>query len=152
METHEENRSIKVPRRASIGLRALVVFFFFGAAMCLLTIAGLLFPGGFLEPMWRLNPDAQAAFRSLDRWSILLMLIVGAACASTAIGLAKRAGWGRRLAIAVLAVNLLGDTLNAIVRHDPRTLIGLPIGGALIFYLTSKRVRGLFDGHPGKLG
>jgi hypothetical protein len=45
----------------------------------------------------------------------------------------------------VLAVNLLGDTLNAIVRHDLRTLIGLPIGGALILYLTSKRMQKFFD-------
>ncbi len=79
------------------------------------------------------------------------MIIVGLACASAAIGLARRARWGRRLAIGVLAINLLGDTLNAIVRHDLRTLIGLPIGGALILYLTSKRVREFFDDdHPNR--
>lgn len=127
--------------RTPAGVRLLVVFFFFGAAMCLLTIAGLLFPGSVLEPMWRLNPDAHRAFQSLGRWSILLMIAVGSACASAAIGLAKRRRWGWRLAIGILAVNLLGDTLNAMVRHDLRTLIGIPIGGALILYLTSRRVR-----------
>lgn len=131
-------------RGAPFGLRALVVFFFFGAVMCLLTVAGLLFPRGILEPMWRLNPDAHTALQSLGQWSILLMLIVGAACASAAIGLAKRACWGRQFAIAVLAVNLLGDFINAIARYDLRTLVGLPIGGALIFYLMSKRVRKFF--------
>lgn len=112
--------------------------------MCVLTILGLLFPGSILEPMWRLNPDAHTAFQSLGRLSILLMLVVGAACASAAIGLAARRSWGRRIAIGVLAVNLLGETINAVARHDLRTLIGLPIGGALIFYLMSKRVRDFF--------
>jgi hypothetical protein len=127
-----------------LGVRLLVVFFFFGTAMCALTIIGLLFPGGVLEPMWRLNPDAHAAFQSLGRLSILLMLIVGTACATAAFGLAGRKYWGRQVAIFVLTVNLLGDTINAIARHDPRTLIGIPIGGALILYLMSNRVREFF--------
>ena len=130
--------------RTPIGLRWLVVFFSFGALMCTLTILLLLFPGSALEPMWKLNPQAHEAFQSLGYWSILLMLIVGAACASTAIGLARSARWGWRLALGVLAVNLLGDTINAIARHDPRTLIGIPIGGALILYLMSNRVREFF--------
>ena len=36
----------------------------------------------------------------------------------------------------------MGDLLNAFVRNDLRTLIGLPIGGAMIAYLLLKiRVR-----------
>ena len=138
----------KIKRRVPLGIRLLVAFFLFGALMCLLTILLLLFPGSALEPMWKLNPQAQEAFRSLGYWSILLMLVVGTACASTAIGLAKSARWGWRLAIAVLAVNLIGDTINAFVRHDFRTLIGLPIGGALILYLTSKRVEEFLAAKP----
>jgi hypothetical protein len=34
-----------------------------------------------------------------------------------------------------LGINLVGDTTNTVVSHDWRTLIGLPIGGAMIFYL-----------------
>lgn len=117
--------------------------------MCLLTVAGLMFPESVLEPMWRLNPDAHATFRSLGQWSILFMLVVGAACASTAIGLAARMRWGWRLAIGVLVVNLLGDAINAIAGHDWRTLIGIPIGGALIFYLMSRHVRDFFATGPG---
>ena len=97
-----------------------------------------------MEPVWKLNPEAHEAFQSLGRWSILLMLVVGTACASAAIGLAGRKRWGWQIAIGVLTVNLLGDTINALVRHDYRTLIGLPIGGALILYLTSKRIRDFF--------
>lgn len=107
--------------------------------MCLLTTVLLLFPGSPLDSLWRLNPDAQAAFQSLGKMSILLMLIVGAGCAFAAIGLAKNRLWGCNLALIILAVNLLADLINAFARHDPRTLIGLPIGGAMIFYLLQAR-------------
>jgi len=104
--------------------------------MCALTIGLLLFPGGSLDSLWRLNPEAHAAFQLMGRLSILLMAIVGVACALAAIGLARNARWGRSLGILILIVNLVGDLTNAFVRHDLRTLIGVPIAGAMIFYLT----------------
>jgi uncharacterized membrane protein (UPF0136 family) len=116
----------------------LVVFFAAGALICLVTMFALSFPGGFLEPVWRLKPEARVEFQQIGSWSIALMGVVGAACGLAAIGLAKRAEWGRRLAIGILTVNLVGDTLNAILRRDPITLIGLPIGGLLIWYLIRK--------------
>ncbi len=67
------------------------------------------------------------------------MAVVGVACGLSAIGLARNAEWGRRLAIGVLTVNLIGDSLNALLRHDPRTLIGLPIAGLMIWYLLTRR-------------
>ena len=95
----------------------------------------LAFPGGVFEPIWRLKPEVRVEFQELGRWSIALMAIVGAACGLAAIGLAKNSEWGQRLAIGILVVNLIGDSLNALLRHDPRTLIGLPIGGLMILYL-----------------
>ena len=127
--------------RAPLGIKLLSAFFGIGAAICLLTIVILLFPGSALDSLWKLNPDARVAFQSLGKLSILLMLIVGAACASAAIGLAKRTRWGLPLASGVLTVNLIGDSLNAFVRHDLRTLIGLPIGAAMIAYLLTVRRR-----------
>ena len=118
-----------------IGLKLLAIFFAFGACMCALTIWLLLFPGGALDSLWRLNPEAYAAFQRIGGLSILLMVIVGVACALAAIGLARNAKWGRWLGIFILAANLVGDLTNAFVRHDLRTLIGVPIAGAMIFYL-----------------
>lgn len=116
----------------------LAAFFAFGATMCALTIALLLFPGSVLDSLWRLNPEAHAAFHSLGKLSILLMFGVGGACAAAAVGLWRGSRWGVRLAIVILSINLIGDFLNALLRHDYRALIGLPIGGAMIFYLTRK--------------
>jgi hypothetical protein len=125
--------------RAPLGIKLLSAFFAFGAGVCLLTIIALLFPGGALESIWQLNPDAHVAFQQIGRLSILLMVVVGSACALAAIGLAVRARWGVPLALGILTVNLVGDLLNAFVRHDLRTLIGLPIGGAMIAYLLIAR-------------
>jgi len=117
----------------------LVIFFAAGALICLVAMLALAFPGGFLEPIWRLKPDARTQFQQIGNWSIALMAVVGTACGLAAVGLAKNAEWGRRLAIGILTVNLIGDTLNAILRHDPRTLIGLPIDGLMIWYLLKKK-------------
>jgi uncharacterized membrane protein (UPF0136 family) len=117
----------------------LVIFFAAGALICLVTIMALAFPGGFLEPIWRLKPDARVEFQKIGSASVALMAVAGAACGLAAVGLARNAEWGCRLAIGVLTINLFGDSLNALLRHDPRTLIGLPIGGLMIFYLVKKQ-------------
>jgi hypothetical protein len=128
-----------VRRRRFPGMILLAIFFAAGALICLTATFALAFPGGFLEPIWRLKPEARVQFQQLGHWSIALMAVVGVACGLAAIGLARCAEWGRRLAIGVLIVNLIGDLLNALLRHDPITLIGLPIAGLMIFYLLKTR-------------
>jgi len=119
-----------------MGMRILVVFFLFGTLAATLTVAALLLPGGPLGFLWQLNPEAKTGFAAIGRpLSVVLMLAVGLACGAAALGLARGRGWGRKVAIAILAVNLAGDVANAALRHDPRTLVGLPIGGALLVYL-----------------
>jgi len=123
-------------QRWPAGMKVLVVFFAFGATACAFTVAALLTPGGTLDIVWRLNPEAHIGFQKIGAaLSALLMFGVGTACAWAAVGLARQKQWGRRLAIGILAVNLVGDSVSAVVRHDPRTLIGLPISGATIAYL-----------------
>ena len=125
--------------RSPLGIKLISAFFAVGAAICLITIVALLFPGGALESIWRLNPDAHAAFQKIGRLSILLMFVVGSACALASVGIGQRTQWGHRLALGILSVDLAGDLLNAFVRHDLRTLVGLPIGGAMIAYLLIAR-------------
>jgi hypothetical protein len=134
-------------RRQPIGRILLVIFFAAGALICLVTMLALLFPGTFLEQIWRLKPDARVKFLEISRGaSIALMTVVGAACGLSAIGLARNAHWGRRLAIAVLTINLVGDSLNAWLRQDPKTLIGLPIAALMVWYLSGLKVGRLPDG------
>jgi len=134
-------------RKPPIGVRALSIFFACGTIACMLTIAALLLPGSILDLMWRFNPEAQVDFHRIGApLSILLMTAVGLACAGAAIGLSRVAEWGRRLALVILIINLTGDSIASWLRHDLRTLIGLPIGGAMIAYLL--RVKSRFE--PGQ--
>ena len=115
--------------------RWFAAFFAFGAVMCVLTIGLLLFPGGALDSLWRANPDARLAFQSMGYWSLVLMLGVGTACLFAAVGLWRAKPWGTWLALIILSVNMLGDLTNVFVRHDYRGLIGVPVAGAMIFFL-----------------
>lgn len=45
----------------------------------------------------------------------------------------------------ILVLNLVGNALNAVVRGDLRTLIAIPIGGALTLYLARRRTRAQFE-------
>jgi hypothetical protein len=127
-------------RRRNIGTILFVIFFAAGPLICLITILALAFPGSFLESIWKLKPEARNQFQEIGRdASIAVMAVVGAACGLAAVGLARNDEWGRRLAIGILLVNLVGDSLNTIFRHDPKTLIGLPIGGLMIWFLWKMR-------------
>ncbi|HEX4652873.1 MAG TPA: hypothetical protein VH227_01365 [Candidatus Udaeobacter sp.] len=128
------------PKRRPLATILLTIFFAAGALICGITMLALAFPGSFLESIWQLKPEAHVQLLEIGRGaSIALMAVVGVACGSAAIGLARNAEWGRRLAIAVLVTNLIGDSLNALLRHDPKTLIGLPIDGLMIWYLCKAR-------------
>lgn len=116
-------------------IKLLAAFFAFGATICTLTVGLLLFPGTALDPLWRLNPDAHLAFQSMGKWAVLLMFVVGTGCVLAAIGLWRGSLWGIRIALTILSFNIVGDLFNAFLRHDYRVLIGLPIAGAMMFYL-----------------
>lgn len=130
------------PRPA--GIVALSIFFMAGAAISFITCISLLFSGSILEPMWKLNPRAHEAFRSMGHWAVVLMAAVSTSCAFAAAGLLKRAEWGRRLAIIMLAINLAGDIANTLMGTDRRAIVGVPIAAALLAYLASARVRRYF--------
>jgi hypothetical protein len=120
-------------------IRLLSAFFAFGAIMCTLTIVLLVFPGTSLDSLWRFNPAAHSAFRSIGSAALLLMLVVGIGCGFAAVGLWRKSLWGIWVALTILSFNIIGDLFNALVRHDYRSLIGVPIGGAMIFYLARYR-------------
>src|SRR5262249_32544636 len=129
------------------GVTALCVFFAAGAAIAGASCLSLLDPGGFLEPMWRLNPRARAALEGLGAWGIVLMAAVAAACATGGVRLWRGPrGWGRLLAIGVIAATLIGDAVNVALGTEPRAVFGLPIAAALLAYLLTSRVRAFFRG------
>lgn len=109
-----------------LGITALSIFFLFGTAASFVSFVSLLFPGSFLEPMWRLNPRAREGFASMGAWEIVLMFAVCIACASAAAGLWRGARWGYRVAMVILCINLLGDIANVLLGTEPRAAVGIP--------------------------
>src|SRR5437763_6899933 len=127
------------------GITALSIFLILGAAISFTVFISLLFPGSFLEPMWRLNPRAREAFASVGAWAVVLMCAVCLSCALAAVGLWRGARWGYRLALALLVINLLGDIANVILGTEPGAIAGVPIVIAILTYLMSRRVRRFFS-------
>jgi len=124
------------------GVTALSFFFAFGALASALAAISLMFPGGILEPVWRINPRGREGLSAMGPPAIVLMAIVCAACAWSALGLWRGMRSAYWLAMTMLAINAVSDVANG----DPRTLIGLPVAGALIFCMTTKRFRSFFFG------
>jgi len=118
---------------------AISLFFVFGALMSGLAATMLAFPGTALDVLWRINPRSHDGFAAMGPAAALLMIAVCASCTVVAGGLwrCNRIGmWG---AIGMLCINLIGDSVNAIMFHDWLTLIGLPMGGAMVAYLLKQR-------------
>ncbi|HEX8137638.1 MAG TPA: hypothetical protein VF544_08620 [Pyrinomonadaceae bacterium] len=127
-----------------LSITILSLFFLFGATASFLSFISLLFPGNFLEPMWQLNPRARAGFVSMGGWAIVLMAVVCIACALAAVGLWRGLLWGYWLAVALLAVNLLGDIINVALGTEPRAAVGIPIVVVILIFLLSGRVKQFF--------
>jgi hypothetical protein len=126
------------------GVSALAVFFGFGAGISFVTFFALLFPGSFLEPMWRLNPRARESFGAMGVSGPVLMVVVSTACASAAAGLWRGRRWGHLLALALLTFSLLGDLANALLGVEPRAWAGVPVAALMLGYLATARVRAFF--------
>ena len=127
-----------------LGITALSIFFFFGAAMSFLSSILLLFPGSFLELLWKLNPRARENFTAIGIWAIVLMSVVCMACVLAALGLWRGSWWGYWLAVALLIINLLGDIANVILGTEPRAAIGIPIVVLILAFIMNRRVKQFF--------
>jgi hypothetical protein len=122
----------------------LSIFFFAATGITLVAAISLLFPNGLLEPIWKLNPRARVGLGAIGIWAVLLLFVVGLACATAAIGLWRGARWGYVIAIAILTINSFADVLNVISGNEPRAIIGIPIVILIVAYLLSRKVRRFF--------
>jgi hypothetical protein len=126
------------------GIAALAVFFGLGAGISLICFFALLFPGGFLEPIWRLNPKARDSFATVGPWALLLMAAVCAACACASRWLWSGERRGYRLALGLLVFSALGDLANALLGVEPRAWVGVPVAAVMIGYLATRGARAFF--------
>jgi len=135
------SESLKRP----LGISTLSIFFLAGALISFTASTSLLFPNSFTEPMWRINPRAHKHLSELGPWAAVLLMAVSMSCALAAVGLWRRARWGHKIAVALIAINLAGEVANTIMGTEPRAIVGVPIALAILIYLLSKKVRGSFS-------
>jgi hypothetical protein len=123
---------------------AVGAFLFFGAIMASLAGATLTWPGTSFDRIWVLNPTAHKQLASLGRPTGILFLLLSAALTVTGTGWFKRRIWGWRLAVAIIASQVLGDVANCVRGDWLRAVIGVMIASALLLSLLQPRVRAIF--------
>ena len=126
------------------GIRCLVAFVVAAAGISAISAISLLWPGGPLEPIWRINPRAREDFAVLGIWSSILLGVLSVVCVVAAIGLWRRARAGYQLIVVGLVLNLVGDVLNIVLRRQLAAALGIPIVAAILAYLMTSSVREYF--------
>jgi hypothetical protein len=92
--------------------------------------------------MWEMNRPAYIAFEKLGRLSGAILLTLAAMASIAGAGLLRGRGWAWWMAVALFAINGLGDLINLILSHDLlRGGTGVLIAGAFLFFLTRPGVR-----------
>jgi len=130
----------KTPR----GFTAIGIFLFFGAIMASLAATTLLWRGTALDHLWALNPIAYKQFAPLGGTVGILFLLLGAALTLAGIGWFRRRLWGWRLAVVIIATQVLGDVVNCVRGDLLRGGTGVIIAGALLLFLLQPRIRVTF--------
>ena len=126
------------------GKTAVGIFLLFGAAMASLAGATLLWRGTALDRMWTLNPRAYKELAPLGKVVGIPFLMLGVVLAVACVGWFKRRVWGWRLAVAIIAIQVLGDLVNAFRGDVVRGGVGFAIAGALLVYLLRPEMRAAF--------
>ena len=114
--------------------------------MASLAGATLTWPGTSFDRAWAVNPTAHKQLASLGKPIGILFLLLSATLAVAGTGWSKRRLWGWRLAVAVIATQVLGDLVNLFKGDWLRGGIGFSIATALLFYFLRPAVRAVFNG------
>jgi hypothetical protein len=125
-------------------MTAMGVFLFFGAVMALLAGTTLIWRGTVLDRMWALNASAYRQLAPFGKAVGVPFLALSAALAAAGVGWFGRGLWGWRLAMVIIATQVLGDLVSIFMGHFVRGAAGVKLASALLFYLLRPVVRGAF--------
>ena len=127
-----------------LGMTAIGVFLFFGAVMASLAGTTLIWQGSFLDHMWTLNAPAYQQLSPFGRTVGIPFLVLSATLVAAGGGWFARRLWGWKLAVVIIAIQVLGDLMSIFMGHFIRGAVGATIAGALLFYLVRSEVRRAF--------
>lgn len=126
------------------GFSAIGIFLFFGATMSCLAATTLLWQDTVLDNLWSLNPSARRLLAPLGAKVGIPFLLLAVALTAAGIGWFRHRLWGWRLAVAIIATQLLGDIVNCVRGDLLRGATGVIIAGALLLYLLRVKTRAAF--------
>jgi hypothetical protein len=95
------------------GIIAVGIFLFFGASMASLARTTRVCQGTILDRVWATNAPAYGRLAPFGKTVGIPFLLLGATLAVAGAGWFKRRVWGWRLAVAIIAIQVLGDLVNA---------------------------------------
>jgi hypothetical protein len=126
------------------GFNAIGIFLFFGAVMAGLAAITLLWRGTPLDRLWVLNQMAYNRLVPMGRTVGILFLLLSVALAMAGIGWFRRRAWGWRLAVGIIATQVVGDLVNCVRGDLLRGATGVIVAGALLLFLWRPKVRDSF--------
>ena len=109
----------------------------------------LLNPGTFLDRAWALNPAARSQLLPVAKIAGVGFVVLAVVLLLAGVGWFQRRYWGWVLGTSVIAVNMLGDFINALRGEWQKGAVGVVIAGLLLIYLTRPGVRTYFR-EPGQ--
>jgi len=123
------------------GIIAVGIFLFFAAIMASLAGTTLVWRGTTLDRLWTLNPRAYKELAPHGKAAGIPFVFLGVTLVVAGMGWFKRRLWGWRLAVSIIAVQVLGDLVNAFMGDLVRGGVGFVIAGALLVYLLRPQVK-----------
>jgi hypothetical protein len=126
------------------GFTVIGIFLFFGFITAIFAATTLLWRGTVLDRLWALNPIAYKQLARLGNTVGILFLVLGTALATAGIGWFRRRLWGWRLAVVIIATQVLGDVVNCVRGDWLRGGTGVIIAAALLLFLLQPRIRATF--------
>lgn len=117
----------------------------FTTLIVLLAATALVSRGTILDRIWVLNPRAYRQLAPLSKAVGIPFPLLTFALGSAAFGWLhqRRRGW--RLAVCIIAIQVLGDMVNIFLGRILEGGVGVVIAGALLLYLLRADVKAAFN-------
>jgi len=121
---------------------AVAVFLFAATGIAALVGWGVLFPNRLMDRLWEWNKAGAAAFRAAGRIAGVFLLVLAGGTLAAGAGLIRGKRWAWRFAVALFAVNGLGDLASVIVTGDwVRGASGVAVCSVFLYALARGSVR-----------
>jgi uncharacterized membrane protein YfcA len=126
----------------SATLTVVAVFLVLAAVVAFVTGISLLFPSPIWNSLWDLNRPAYIAFEKFGRLSAVLLLVVCAGACTAGVGLLRRRRWAWRVALAIFAINGIGDLASLFLMRDLlKGVSGVLVASVFLYMLTRPGLR-----------